>query len=106
MAWLLLIGAIVLEVVGTLSLRMAALSAKRWFIAVAVSYLIAFTLLALAIANGMPVGVAYGMWAAGGIVLTAVLSKILFDEPLNWIMAIGIVLIVGGVLLVQVGAPR
>lgn len=105
MVWLFLIGAIVFEVVGTLSLRMA-VDKKRWYIGVAVGYVLAFTSLSLALAGGMALGVAYGIWAASGVALTAVLSKFLFKELFTWLMGLGIVLIVGGVLLIELGATH
>ena len=104
MAWLFLAGAIGFEVAGTLSLRMATHGKKIWIIGVAVGYLAAFALLSLTLGAGMGLGVAYGIWAASGVALTAVLSKFLFDEPFTWIMAAGIALVVGGVLLVELGA--
>ena len=103
MVWLFLIGAIIFEVVGTLSLRMA-VDKKRWYVGVAVGYVLAFTMLSLALAGGMALGVAYGIWAASGVALTAILSKLLFKEPFTWLMGLGIVLIVGGVLCIELGA--
>lgn len=99
----LLIAAIVTEVGATLSLRMATHGSKRWYLRVGVGYVVAFTCLALTLQAGMGLGVAYGIWAALGVALTAVASRVLFKEPLNWVMAIGIVLIMGGVLLVETG---
>ena len=58
----------------------------------------------LALAGGMALGVAYGIWAASGVALTAILSKFLFKEPFTWLMGLGIVLIVGGVLCIELGA--
>ena len=104
MAWVFLVGAILLEVAGTLALRMAATGPRRWFVAVGLGYVGAFTLLALALAGGIGLGVAYGIWAAVGVALTAVLSRVLFDEPLTWLMGLGIVLVAGGVLLIETGA--
>ena len=49
-------------------------------------------------------GVAYGIWAASGVALTAVASKALFKEPLTALMMGGIALIIAGVLLVELGA--
>lgn len=106
MAWLLLLAAIVSEVGATLSLRMATHGSKRWHVPVAAGYLLAFTCLALTLDAGIGLGVAYGIWAALGVALTAVASRLLFGEPLNWIMAIGIALIMGGVLLVETGAAH
>lgn len=104
--WLLLAGAIVFEVAGTLSLRMAATGRRWWYLAVTASYVSAFTLLLFTLAAGMGLGVAYGVWAASGVALTAILSRVIFDEPLNWLMGLGIVLIVGGVLLIELGAAH
>jgi small multidrug resistance pump len=106
MSWLFLVGAIVFEVGGTLSLRVASTGRKIWFGAVAIGYVVAFAMLILSLDHGMPLGVAYGIWAAAGVALTAVSSRFLFAEPLTWLMGFGIVLIVGGVLLIEIGAPH
>lgn len=105
MVWVFLITAIVSEVAGTLSLRMA-VEKKRWYIGVAGGYLLAFTLLSFALAGGLALGVAYGIWAVAGVALTAVLSALLFNEPFTWLMGLGLVLIVGGVLLIELGAAH
>lgn len=81
MAWLFLIGAIAFEVAATLALRMATHGKKMWFVAVAVGYLAAFGFLSLTLDAGIGLGVAYGVWAASGVALTALLSKLLFKEP-------------------------
>lgn len=105
MAYLFLIGAIIFEVAGIVSLRLA-IDNKRWYGAVAVGYLIAFVMLTLTLANGLPLGIAYGIWAAAGVALTAIISKFLFKEPLTGLMGLGIVLIIGGVLLIELGAAH
>ena len=104
MGWLFLVGAIVFEVAGTIGLRAAADGARRWVALVVVGYLISFTMLSLALSHGIPLGVAYGVWSAAGIALTAVLGRVLFREPLTWVMGLGIVLIVGGVVMVEIGS--
>ncbi|MCU1437626.1 MAG: ebrB [Naasia sp.] len=104
MGWVFLITAILTEVAGTLSLRMAVRGRKLWYAVVAAGYLVAFTALAFALENGVPLGVAYGIWAAAGVALTAVLSRILFTEPLTWMMGLGIVAIAAGVLLIELGS--
>jgi small multidrug resistance pump len=58
----------------------------------------------LASAICMAIGVAYGIWAATGVVLTALLAIPLFGERLTWVMGLGIAVIVGGVLLVEFGS--
>lgn len=103
-AWAFLIIAIGCEVAATLSLRMAVLGHKIWYLAVASGYLIALGLLSLALHDGMPLGVAYGIWTAAGVALTAMLSKVLFREPFTLLMGVGVGLVGAGVLLVELGA--
>lgn len=104
MEWGFLIGAILSEVGATLALRMATTGPARWYVGVGVGYVVAFVLLSFALDAGLPLGVAYGIWAAVGVALTAIASRFLFDEPLTRVMAAGIGLIIGGVLLVELGA--
>lgn len=101
--WLLLSGAILSEVTAALSLK-AALENPVFYIVVAVGYLTAFALLAQVLRLGMSLGVAYGIWGASGVALTAVGSLIVFGEPITLLMGIGIVVIIAGVLCVELGA--
>jgi small multidrug resistance pump len=106
MGWLFLCGAILTEVAATLSLRASINGRKLWYAVVVSGYLAAFTLLFLALQRGLPLGIAYGVWAASGVALTAVLSKFVFKEPFTLLMTGGIALIAGGVLLVEIGASH
>jgi small multidrug resistance pump len=102
--WVFLVSAILIEVAATLALQ-AAVQGRRYLYAVTVlGYLAAFTLLSLALGAGMPLGVSYGIWAASGVALTAVLARLIFRQRFTWIMSLGIVLIMGGVLLIELGA--
>ena len=101
--WLLLAGAIVAEVIGTLSLR-ATVDQSAWIALVVVAYLIAFTLLGLTLRTGMAVGLVYGIWGAVGVALVALLSTVLFGERLSVPAMIGIAVIVIGVFVVETGA--
>lgn len=103
MAWIFLCGAISFEIAGTLALRAATDGSRRWYVAVGIGYVSAFVFLTLVLNAGLGLGVAYGIWAAAGVALTAVASKFLFKEPLTGIMAAGIALIAGGVLLIELG---
>ena len=106
MPYLLLIAAIVSEVTGTLALRVAAGGRRAFYGVVVVGYVVAFTLLSASLQHGMPLGVAYGIWAAAGVALTAAASRLLVREPLTPTMIVGMGLIVAGVLVVEVGAVR
>ena len=104
-AWLALGGAIISEVSATLALRQA-LNQPGFYVMVGIGYALAFILLSLTLKAGMPLGVAYGLWGALGVALTAVLSMLVFGEPITVLVALGIALIMAGVLLVEVGAQR
>jgi small multidrug resistance pump len=106
MGWLALIAAIFSEVSGTLALRVAVGGRTAWYFGVVGGYIAAFVLLAVTLAHGIGLGVAYGIWAASGVALTAVASRILFKESLTIVMSLGIVLVMSGVLLVETGSVR
>jgi small multidrug resistance pump len=101
--WLLLATAILLEVSATLALR-AALDRPAWYVVVAIGYVGAFVALNFVLRAGVGIGVAYGIWGASGVALTAVLATLLFGDPLTATMGVGIALVIGGVLCVELGA--
>lgn len=100
---LLLVGAIMCEVSATLSLK-AALDHPWLYLVVAAGFTAAFALLAAVLRRGMGIGVAYGIWSATGVVLTTALSWLIYDETVTGVMGLGIALIIGGVLLVELGS--
>jgi len=105
MVWVLLFLAIIGELAGTLSLRASeGLTRLPWLAATVVGYVISFALLAQVLRLGMPVGIAYGIWSGLGVAITAVAGRLIWDDPLTWTMALGIALIIGGVLLVETGS--
>jgi small multidrug resistance pump len=101
--WLLLAAAILSEVTGSLSLK-GALDRPALYIVVVIGYLASFVLLAMVLRRGMALGVAYGIWGALGVVATAVMSSLIFDETLTAVMGVGITLIIAGVLTVELGS--
>ncbi|MFJ4173651.1 DMT family transporter [Microbacterium sp. NPDC089696] len=104
-AWPPLLLAIALEVGATLSLRAAeGFAHPLWLIVVVIGYTSSLLLLSVVLDRGMPVGVAYGIWSAIGVVLTAVLGTVLFGELLGTVQIVGIGVIVVGVLLVELGS--
>lgn len=103
--WALLAAAIAAEVAATLSLR-ASHDHSAWLVVVVVGYLVAFSFLTLVLRAGMAIGVAYGIWGAIGTAGTAVLAAAIFGDPFTWPIVAGIGLIIGGVLLVELGSHR
>lgn len=105
MTWALLAGAIVAEVAGTLCLKASdGLTRRWWLVPTTVGYLLAFGLLALVLDRGMAVGVVYGIWAACGVALTAILGRVIFKDPLTARMGVGIAFIAAGVLVIELGS--
>ena len=103
--WLLLVGAIISEVGASLSLK-AALERPVWYVAVVVGYTAALVVLSRVLRAGAPLGVVYGVWGAAGVALTALLSAVVFGEPLTVLMGVGIALLIGGVVAVEVGSQH
>lgn len=101
--WLLLGAAIAAEVTATLALK-GALDHPALYVVVAVGYVASMVLLAAVLRRGVGLGVAYGIWGALGVVSTAVLSALIYDEPLTPLMGVGIAVIIAGVLLVEMGS--
>lgn len=103
-AWL-LGGAIVSEVTGSVSLK-AAIERPALYVLVVVGFVTAFVLLAAVLRRGMALGVAYGVWSASGVALTAVLSSVIYAEPFTALKVAGLALVIGGVLLVEAGGRQ
>lgn len=101
--WLFLLGAIVSEVTGSLSLK-GALDHPLLYVVVVVGYAASFVFLSRVLSRGMPLGVAYGIWGALGVAATAVLSALIFDESLTPLMGAGLALVIAGVLVVELGS--
>ena len=98
-AWVFLALAIATEVLGTLQLRELANGFRLLPAAiVTVSYVASFVLMVPALRT-INVGVSYAIWSAVGTAAVAGLGVVLFDERLNALAVVGIVLIVVGVVL-------
>ena len=104
MNWLFLSIAIVAEVIGTSALKAAdGFTRLGPSLVVAVGYGISFYFLSLAL-RGIPVGVAYAVWSGVGIVLISVIGWLAYGQSLDGPAALGIALIVAGVVVLNVFA--
>jgi small multidrug resistance pump len=100
--WLLLSLAIIAEVFGTSFLKSSEGFTKLWpSVAVIVGYLVAFYFLSLSL-KVIPVGIAYAIWAGVGVVLIALIGWIVFSQKLDIPAIIGISMILGGVVVLNV----
>lgn len=99
--YLLLVAAIGLEVVGTSLLQRSEQFTKLApTVGMALCYLASFYLLSLSL-RSLPLGIAYAIWSALGIVLVALIGFLVFGQRLDLPAVIGLALIVLGVLVVN-----
>jgi multidrug transporter EmrE-like cation transporter len=93
--------AIVAEVIGTAALKASdGFSRTLPSIVTVIGYSIAFYGLSQAIKT-IPVGIAYGIWSAVGIVLITAIGWVAFKQRLDAAALVGMALIVGGVVVIQ-----
>ena len=97
----LLFAAIALEVVGTTALQMSQQFTRIGPTVLLVTcYASSFYLLSMTL-KSMPVGIAYAIWSALGIVLISTVGLVYFKQRLDLAAMIGLGLIIAGVLVVN-----
>lgn len=102
--YLLLGVAIVGEVTTTTALKLSEnFSRLVPSLVVVAGYVIAFGVLGKLLKDGFPVGVAYAVWAAAGIAAVALIGAVFLGEGFNWTMAGGLLLVIGGVVMLELG---
>jgi small multidrug resistance pump len=107
LTYVLLALAIVAEVVGTICLRLSeGFTRLIPSLAVVAGYAIAFTLLAVVLKRGLPVAVAYAIWAGAGVALVAAVGVVFLDERLSVAQVVGICLVIAGVVALEVGGAE
>ena len=104
--WLLLGFAVVLETAGAIGLRFS----EGFTLALpTLAALAAFALalyLVSRIMKKLPVSVAYPVWAGGGTAGVAVIGVLALGEELNAAKAIGVVLVVVGVIIINMASEK
>lgn len=99
--YLFLLAAIIFETIGTSILKKTEQFSKPiptllFMAAMATSfYLLSFAL------RGIPVGVAYAIWSATGIVLISVVAFFVYGQRLDLPAILGICFIVAGVVIIN-----
>jgi small multidrug resistance pump len=68
-----------------------------WSAAVVVGYALSIWLLTVVVRT-MPVSVTYAIWAGAGTALVAVVGLVFLGEPLGWVKAASLAMIVSGVV--------
>jgi small multidrug resistance pump len=107
MPYLFLFVAIALEVVATSLLKATEGFTKLWpTVATLTGYTGAFAALAWAVQQELPVGLAYAMWAGLGTAAIVAIGVLFLDEPLSPQKVVGIALVVGGVVVLNLGGAH
>ncbi|MEU6475843.1 multidrug efflux SMR transporter [Streptomyces sp. NPDC047017] len=103
MGYLTLAGAIAAEVAATTALKYSEGFSRLWpSLLTALGYLVSFALLAQTL-KSVQIGTAYAIWSGMGTAAVAVLGLLLFGEGLGVPKVAGILLIIGGVVLLNLG---
>lgn len=93
--------AVVSEVTATTALKFSEGFTKLVpSLVVVAGYGLSFYLLSLSL-KVIPIGTAYALWSGIGIVLTVIVGMVLWREQMDWARGIGIALIIGGILIIN-----
>jgi len=96
--------AILAEVVGTSALKAAdGFTRLQPSLVVIMGYGVSFYFLSLALQT-IPVGIAYAIWSGVGVALITLIGWSVFKQKLDAAALLGIALIVGGVVVIQMSS--
>jgi small multidrug resistance pump len=100
-AWVLLLGAIGVEVASTAALpRTHGFREPGWTVLVLAGYALSIWLLALVIRH-IPVSVTYAVWAGLGTAGIALVGVLLLGERLDVVKGLALAMIIGGVVVLN-----
>lgn len=106
MVWVLLVGAIAAEVTATSALKLSdGLTRLLPSVVVAVGYILSFVLLAQVLRQ-LQVSVAYAIWSGVGTAAITVIGISALKEPVTAAKILGIVLIIGGVVTLNLAGAQ
>ncbi|MGX9353895.1 DMT family transporter [Roseobacteraceae bacterium S113] len=101
-AYLALLLAVAAETIGTTALQASQQFSKLGpSLIVVVAYAIAFYMLALTLRT-IPVGIAYALWSALGILFIAIIGWVVFGQRLDLPALLGMAMIIAGIVVIQV----
>ena len=101
MHWILLAIGIAIELLATTSLKLSDGFTKPGFaVATLVCFGLAFYMMSLVVRT-MPLGIAYSVWAGGGIAGVTLIGVVVFGQALDGAAYLGIGLILAGVIVLN-----
>lgn len=105
MAWVLLVVAGLFEVGWAIGLKYTEGFTRLWpSVATVLVMVVSLGLLGVAMKT-LPVGTAYAVWVGVGAVGTVILGIVLFDEPMNLLRGVSVLLIVAGLVGLKLATP-
>ncbi|MFM9449356.1 DMT family transporter [Streptomyces acidiscabies] len=106
MGYLMLAGAILAEVIATSAMKYSDGFSKLWpSLLTGLGYVVSFALLAQAL-RSVSIGTAYAIWAGVGTATIAVIGVVLFGDGVGGAKIAGILLIVAGVVVLNLGGAH
>ncbi|GAB2792013.1 DMT family transporter [Streptomyces sp. NPDC054796] len=106
MMYVTLAGAIFAEVLATTAMKYSDGFSKLWpSLITALGYLVAFGLLAQTLKT-MSVGTAYAIWAGVGTAAVAAIGMVFVGEPVTAAKIIGVLLVIAGVVVLNLGGAH
>lgn len=101
MHWVLLAIGVAIEIAATASLKLSDGFSKLGFAALTlICFGLAFYTMSLVVRT-MPLGIAYSVWAGGGIAGVTVLGAVAFGQTLDGYAYLGVGLILAGVVVLN-----
>lgn len=99
--WFILTFTIVLEVCGTVCLKLShGMTRPLPVVGVVMFYLSAFALLSVCLKH-LEVGTVYAIWSGAGTALVAMIGILYFGESFSWLKILGLSLVITGVVLLH-----
>ncbi|MET8474792.1 multidrug efflux SMR transporter [Streptomyces sp. NPDC006422] len=106
MGYVLLAGAIAAEVGATTAMKYSEGFSRLWPSLLTIAgYIVAFALLAQTLKT-VQIGTAYAIWAGTGTAVIAAIGMLFLGEGLTLAKAAGILLVIGGVVLLNLGGAH
>lgn len=106
MHWVLLAVAIFVEVCGTTCMKLSeGFTRLLPSILIFVFYAISFTLMVYVIRK-VDLSITYAIWSGMGTFLIALVGLFLFKEPMTWLKAVSMLLVIVGVVGLNLGQVR
>ncbi len=104
MSWFYLFLAAIFEVGWPLGFKMADVTGQKclWIIFAIIAMTLSGYFLFIA-QKEIPIGTAYAVWTGIGASCTFLIGVIFFNDVINLMRLLGVILIIGGVILLKIG---